>query len=72
MTDYEMLFSPGGLVPVNVETTGWLVREVLKLRAAIAKTLEFYDALDAPHHPGEAALLDELATAVLTKDHNTK
>lgn len=32
MNDYEMLFSPGGIIPVNVETTGWLVREVQRLR----------------------------------------
>lgn len=32
MTDYEMLFSPGGLIPVNVETTGMLIREVQRLQ----------------------------------------
>lgn len=33
--DIETLTQPGGLVPVNIETTAALVREVLRLRAAL-------------------------------------
>jgi len=33
--DIQTLTRPGGLVPVNVETTAGLVREVLRLRAAL-------------------------------------
>lgn len=40
MTDYEMLFRPGGIVPVNVETTAGLVREVLRLRKGIQDYLD--------------------------------
>jgi hypothetical protein len=41
MTDYEMIFSPGGLVPVDVETTAGLVREILRLRKAM-REIDFY------------------------------
>jgi hypothetical protein len=53
-TDYEMIFSPGGLVPVNVETTGWLVREVLKLRALLRQTRNYVDK----DHYGMVAEID--------------
>jgi hypothetical protein len=46
MNDYEMLFSPGGLIPVNVETTGHLVQEVVRLRE-ILKKIEYASRKDS-------------------------
>lgn len=37
MTDLEAITRPGGIVPVDIETTGTLVREVLRLRAALQR-----------------------------------
>lgn len=35
VADLDDLMRPGGVVPVNIETTAALVRQVLRLRAAL-------------------------------------
>ena len=46
--DIEALMRPGGMVPVNVETTAGLVREVLRLREALEAILLLNGTNDLP------------------------